>query len=102
MTETLEAEELIARLHQMNGHRIALMRQFADGDAKDLLRVFGESVAFAGLIRGLEDYREDGDLGDPPEPERYAEYERLSRAMLRADDLAAVEPEPEAEGVSFQ
>lgn len=102
MTEVLDVEKLISRLHQMNGHRIALMRQFADGDAKDLLRVYGESVAFAGLIRGLEDYREDGDLGDPPDPERYDEYERLSRAMLRADDLAAVEPEPKEGTMTFQ
>lgn len=102
MVETVDVEELITRLHQMNGHRLALMRQFADEDAKDLLRVYGESIAFTGLIRGLEDYREDGDLGEPPDLERYAAYEEMSRAMLRADDLAAIEPEPEEETMTFQ
>lgn len=102
MSETIDVDELITRLHQMNGHRIALMKQFAEEDPKDLLRVYGESVAFTGLIRGLENYREEGDLGQPPDDGKFEAYEQMSRSMLRADDLASVEPDDEPERMSFQ
>lgn len=86
----------------MNGHRIALLRQFAEEDPRKAMRVYGESIAFAGLIRGLEDYRKSGRLGEPPDPDRFEAYEQTSRAMLRADDLAAAEPEQEEESITFQ
>lgn len=98
--DTIPLDDLLDRLHKVHGHRLAVLRQLFDEDRTEAARVHGEAVAYSLLIRSLEDYRETGDLGTAPDAERYDAYADVSRALLRADDLAAVDDSEE--GLSFQ
>lgn len=102
MTDTVDVEEMLMKLHKIHGHRLAVLKQVFDEDREQAARVHGEAVAYAGLIRALKDYRENGEFGTAPDPERYDAYGEMSRAWLRAEELAAVEPDPEPEVGTFQ
>lgn len=102
MADTIDIDQLLTQLHRMNGHRMALMKQFAGEDPRDVLRVYGESVVLAGLIRALEEYRQSGQLKQPLGDGRFDAYEQMSRSMLRADELASVDADDSPERISFQ